>query len=44
MSEQRDLSGAVYFGPSGSGASVIIPTPNGPVHGTMVGGYATPNK
>jgi len=48
MSDLKDSNGTPYSTPDGKpaqgGTSVTIHSPNGPVPGTMVGGYATPNK
>ena len=44
----KDYAGTSYQSPDGkpasSGTQVKINTSNGPVNGTMVGGYAVPNK
>jgi hypothetical protein len=44
----KDAGGQSYSGngqgPAGHGAPVKIWTPNGPVAGSMSGGFAVPNK
>jgi hypothetical protein len=48
MSDWKDCTGTPYSNsdkqPAMGGTSITIHTPNGPVAGTMIGGYATPNK
>jgi hypothetical protein len=48
MTTLHDTVGIPYSSPdnkpAGSGTSITIHSSNGPVAGTMVGGYAVPNK